>query len=133
MKTSEKILFFTLWGFILLGVGLWKFRVKTPTDQPAAVELVLNQELGSFFSSAVLTSEDKDSYQVKFSVHPTYLASLSGDSTRLHLKYDLLVNEKVAYENTIAVTVLPHKSELATSLPNPLKLSSKTIALSLAR
>lgn len=133
MNAKEKVLFITIWGMILLGVGLWKFRVKSPAASGSPIQVVLTPELEGFFSSATLVSEDNDTYKIKFNVQPNYLASLSGDPTKLHLKYGLLVNDKTAYENTLAVTVAPHRNDLSTNLPNPMKVSTKTISLSLAR
>jgi hypothetical protein len=134
VKQGERALFFTLWGLILVCVGLWKFWPDSASLPPAPFpSITLREDLHQLMTSALITEAAPGHFTVTLNVSDPYRARLQGKDRQIQVGYQYLRERTLLSDGAVAVRLDPGESRMTITLPNPERVSPQTIHLYLAQ
>lgn len=132
-KSNERILFLTIWTLLLLGFAIWRFW---PRETPPIVihpSVILREELITWFERAEVTDSTPTRYTVELKIQKPFIDQLGADETRKVLLGFHLMSESSVLSQGIVECVMSPEGTIHVVLPNPNRVSAKSIQLSLAQ
>lgn len=130
---ADKVMFLTLWGILLLALGLWKFRPRVTASEPSISEIKVSNELNPFFSRVRLRSIAPTYFTLQVEVRKEYTARLGGDAKSVILGYQFSKDQKELYKGHLSLNIPADSRDLEVTLPNPQGVHARQIELFLAR
>lgn len=130
-KPRERILFFSLWGLLILGGLIWFCWPKSPQIAQTTPDIILGTELASWFVRARVTKATPSLFQIEVQIQERYVQDRSLEEREILLAYHLLGEQSVLAQGIIPVKIQP-KGLIQLELPNTKHISPRSIQLSLA-
>lgn len=132
MKAAERTLFFSLWGVLLLGLAIWRFwpAEPKPVEDPHP-GVILADELINWFDRAKVVEQTPTRYRIEVTIRPSYLEKLRGETGRIQLGFHLRSENLVLSQGVVECVVQP-EGKITVDIPNPNRVSARTVQLTLA-
>ena len=128
---AERKLFLSLWAVLILVFALWRFWPAAPADSGGSIPVELAPELQSWFQDPRLQA-DPSRYRVELMLTPSFAKSVQS-SRQLLIGYGLRGPNGMLFQNAVPCALEPGQSSARLELPNPKRISARSLYLYLAR
>lgn len=126
---AERKLIWTLWGIIFLLVLLWRFWPGEPVAKAVSIDLQPAPELSNWFLPGTVLENQPSLLKVRLPLK----AAKARNAQTVQLGYSLLSLSGVAFNGTTLCPFIEGDEVCIVSLPNPQRVSVRSIQLYLAR
>ena len=133
LEKQERTLFYSIWIVVLLGLLIWKFYPRADQlgrEDPPTVEL--GRELAERFTQASVTDPSLGHYAVELKLSPAYQSRLEEKVYSFALSYDLVGPQSVLFRGVAPCAIYARRGIASVELPNPYRISARTIRLHMA-
>jgi len=131
VQKRERILFISIWVVLGLGGALWFFWPRSQVVQQVFPDVLLGEELATWFTRAKVTSVSGAGYKIEIKFQERYVQEKPVDERDIHLAYHLMGDHSVLAQGVIPCRFHP-SGALNVEIPNPTRVSPRLIRLSLA-
>jgi hypothetical protein len=132
-EASERILFFTLWGLMFIGFGIWKFWPDSGRAVAVSLPpLTIASELKTLFDQGSTTQSLPTFFTVQLHVAKRYRELLSGDEKKIFVGYQLLREDRVLSEGVVPCVIRPQDATVTLALQNPERVFPRSIQVFLS-
>ncbi len=124
-NNAESILYWLIWGVIIIVVAIWRFWPSETIDIENHPQVVVEPVLTQLLSQVELHSKTASDFTLKINRHPASL------SQRVFIDYRLLTDSGLHYDGKVADEGQEELHLLR--LPNPKRLPATKVELRLSR
>lgn len=114
-----------------MGGLIWKFRPGDPPIVSHHPEVVLGSELASWFVRAKVQAVTNADFRIELELQKSYFQDKNWDERLIHLAYHLMGESSVLSQGVIPCRIQP-TGMMTVDIPNPTRVSPRSIQLSLA-
>jgi len=130
-NSSERILYYTLWFIIILGLALWKFWPEF-REKSETIPVTMAEELKVLFRGVSLKRTQPSFYEVELVVEPQYMERIKTKEQKVHIGFDLWGEHSILSSGVAPCAIRPMEKSIVLNLQNPKRISAKKIQLYLA-
>lgn len=118
-EKSERLLYYSIWVVILVGLALWKLR-PAPETSPADLEVTLAPEVQPWFSEGAVQRIRGNALTLGLVLRPEYRRTLRNGSSEVQVNYRVESSRGPASEGSATVRVWPDRTlgEALLTVPN---------------
>lgn len=126
---EERVLFYSLWILLILGIALWRFWPSpSPSSEKVTVAVEMAPEVMPWFTSANIKRRTPSGYRLILELSPEYRASLERGRW-VTLGFEFQGPPAPAFRSSTRAHMRPDRPRIKVLLPNPKQVTAQRVRL----